>query len=109
MPLALSGLLMAAIWLLATAVRPKRLVEKGATLWLSIPLAGMIGIALTFGQIGLKIRIALCESSLRDYVEGVPQDHGDQTHRWVGLFHVDETENFKGAVYCYTSQGFLNQ
>jgi len=52
----------------------------------------------------------ISEESLQSYVASVPAGAlPDRTRRWVGLFRVEETEEYGGAIYLYTSHGFLDR
>jgi hypothetical protein len=78
--------------------------------WLSAGLAGCLGPALTFTDAGLAARVALCRPWLDAYAEGVApgtHDFPEEPHR-VGLFLVDGTEEYDGAVLLY-SGGFINR
>ena len=77
---------------------------------MAVPTAGALGFALAVTDWGLALRVALCEGTLCSYVDGVlPGAKPDRTPRWVGLFRVEETQEYGGAVYLYTSRSFLNR
>jgi len=107
--LTLVWLLLAAVWLmLMVPVLAKR---KGRLSWLTAGLAGCIGLGLSFSNIGLKARIALCESSLTVYASEVAGQGGHFLHspQRVGLFTVDGEMTSQGVVLLYTSHSYLNR
>jgi hypothetical protein len=61
-------------------------------------------------DLGLTLRVALCEAALRDYAAKVSAEGvRDEPPRWVGLFQVEEATVFDRGVYLYTSWSFLNR
>ena len=78
--------------------------------WLVPPLALAAGYAIGTTDAGLALRLALCEPRLRAYAEAVPPgDAVAHEPERVGLFSVDEAWEHEGAVYLFTSWGFLNR
>jgi hypothetical protein len=105
-----SGALIGLAWVVLTALRLSLLPGSFRWQWLSVPLAGILGFALLVTDWDLAVRVALSESALRRHVESVPPDApSDETQRWIGLFHVEETEEYDGAVYLFTCQSFINR
>jgi hypothetical protein len=105
--MALSGLLIGAVWSIQTAIWP-HLIRRLP--WLSVPPAGLLACALLLTDWGLALRVTLSETALNSraadaIAAGIP----DRIPRYVGLFHVDEVQVFDGGVYFYTTWSFLNR
>jgi hypothetical protein len=78
--------------------------------WLAVPATAIFGAALQVADVGLTLRVALCEDSLDRFVATVkPGGKGDHEPRWVGLFRVDYVQEYEGGVYLFTSDSFINQ
>jgi hypothetical protein len=111
-PLALgmAGLVIGLAWVIRTAACPPKVWSAEAAWWLSVPASGAIAFGLLATDHGLALRTRLCESRLTGFVAEVAgQDQADWTPRWVGLFYVDEVQEYEGGVYLFTSGGFLNR
>lgn len=110
MALTLFWMLLALAWLaglfFASCFSP-----RAGYLWLSAALAGVLGLLLTFTDLGFQLRVALSERWLTAYVSAVPLGAKDALHseRQVGLFGVDGTEESNGVVLLYTSHSFLDR
>ena len=80
--------------------------------WVLAGIAGALGLCLGFTNIGLMARLYLCDRQLTAYAAsfapGARVVTVDDPVR-VGLFPVDETEEYQGAVYLYTGSGFLER
>jgi hypothetical protein len=78
---------------------------RGRRLWLSVCLAGGLGVLLAFTDLGLTARVALGERWLRAYAQSLNSGTRQIIHQphTVGLFRVDETEACDGAVLLFTS------
>jgi hypothetical protein len=107
---AAAGLLIGLAWLCVLLIPPHLPRSAGeACRWASVPLAGLLGLAAVSGP-GLMLRVALCERQLTAYVAGVPPGTGGiHPPKRVGLFSVDETEEYQGIVLLYTDSGFLDR
>jgi hypothetical protein len=70
-----------------------------------------VGLILWFTDIGFSFRFALSKSALDDYVANANREEMKfwNDPRRVGLFLVDGVEEYEGAVFLYTSNGFLNR
>jgi hypothetical protein len=79
--------------------------------WIAAGVAGALGVLLAFTHVGFMVRIAMCESALRNYIAQIQPGDGEFLHepRPVGLFRVDGEENYRGVVFLYTSCAFLNR
>jgi hypothetical protein len=102
-------LLLAVAWLFVGLVGlPHSLSSR---LWWAAAVAGCLGVGLAFTDAGLLVRVALSQPWLEAYARQVPLDSRDTLHepQWVGLFRVDGEENRGGAVFLYTSYGYLNR
>jgi hypothetical protein len=105
-----SGFCIGMTWVLYSVTWPQFLSQPSRKWWLSIPLAGSLGVALLFSNYGLALRIMLCENSLREYIATVPPGQpADGKVQWIGLFRVEEVTEYQGAVYFYTGAGFLDR
>ena len=105
-----SGVLLAFAWLNLSIFESGLWQSSTRWWWGSVPIAIALGLFLQITDRDLDLRVSLCEGSLEKYVAGMPVGNSrDRTSRWVGLFHVEETEQFEGAVYLYTTQGFLDR
>ncbi len=114
MSLALAGswLLLAIAWLCLPVISGSFLHSRAGKAWyLSAALAGLVGFLFAFTDLGLKLRIALCESRLTAYAANVGPETSETLHgaRRVGLFEVDGTEERAGVVLLYTSRSWLNR
>jgi hypothetical protein len=79
--------------------------------WLAAGCAGLICGTLAFTDIGLIVRLYLCETQLNAYADTIEPgavEHFDDPIT-VGSFHVDETDEYNGVVAVYTCHGFLNR
>jgi hypothetical protein len=111
---ALSGtwLLLAVAWLVMPFSMPAFLLQRAARRrWLAAGFAGSLGLILAFTDVGLMIRIALCEASLSGYAAQIPPNDGNSLHvpQPVGLFLVNGEENYQGIIFLYTSSAFINR
>jgi hypothetical protein len=79
--------------------------------WIAAGVAGLIGPTLAVTHLGLVVRLFLCERQLTAYATGVAPGTGDFLHdpTTVGLFRVDGTEEYQGAVFLYTNTDFLDR
>jgi hypothetical protein len=79
--------------------------------WIAAGVAGLIGPTLAVTHLGLVVRLFLCERQLTAYATGVAPGTGEFLHdpTTVGLFRVDGTEEYQGAVFLYTSTDFLDR
>jgi hypothetical protein len=110
--LAATWLLLAGAWLVLPLGMPGVLLQRaGRRRWLAAGGAGCLGLVLAFSDIGLMIRIALCEPSLSGYAAQIPPGGGKPLHgpRPIGLFLVDGEENYQGIVFLYTSSAFIDR
>src|SRR5437016_1901803 len=90
-----SGLFLSIFWMVLTGVWPYLLRKPFCILWLTVPLAGMIGVGLALTDVGFQARVTLSEWALGDdveriRVEGIPVEQS----RTVGLFRVEETRTY---------------
>jgi len=102
------GIIIGAVWIALSFMWPRLLRRPARKVWLSVPLASLLGL-LSLSNLGLVLRIKLCEGALSEYVanvsaNGVPAEPDE----WVGLFKVDDTWVYDGGVYLFTSTSFLN-
>jgi hypothetical protein len=104
-----SGMVIGFVWVIFTHLWPRLLSKPIRRFWLSIPLAGVLAVILAT-DIGLLLRVSLCDRVLRDHVTSVaPHGVKEEQSRWIGLFQVDETRVYDGGVYLYTSHSWLNR
>jgi hypothetical protein len=80
--------------------------------WLLAGIAGALGLCLAFTNIGLIARLYLCDRQLAAYATSFAPgarevDRDDPAI--IGLFNVEETEEYQGAVYLYMGWGFLDR
>jgi hypothetical protein len=110
--LALIWLVLAVAWFILPFVSPGG-VRSGPwrRWWLAAGVAGAIGLVFGLTDMGLRARLFLCEAEVAAYVTCV--DPGTHEHfeppESVGLFRVDETEEYGGAVLLYTQGGFIDR
>lgn len=104
----LSWTVLAIIWLVAAPWTIGS--RKRRQWWLAAGAAGWLGAALTISDVGLRIRLAACESSLHAHGLQVVPNSGDYSSepQWVGLFRVDNAENRDGILLFHTSQSFID-
>jgi hypothetical protein len=113
--LALAGswMLLALAWFIAPFIPPSLLRSRSARRWwLSAGFAGFLGLLLAFTDVGVMIRIGLCESSLKSYAAQVALAGGEFIHdsRPVGLFSVDGEEHIGGGVvFLYTGEHWIDR
>jgi hypothetical protein len=110
----LAGLVLLASWsFLAVAWLAVGVVSRSRTSrlwWLAAGVAGGLGAALAFTDIGLVARVAVSRPWLDAYARQVaPGTAVAHEPRWVGLFLVEQTEEEAGVVFLYTSRSFLNR
>lgn len=109
--LAFGWLVLVLLWAVLAAVEPAVFrCRASRRRWLAAGTAAGLGVALATTDVGLVVRVALCQSALVRYAEQVGPD-SYQSHEWrrVGLFLVDGHEQKDGIVYLYTSQSFLDR
>jgi len=104
-----SGIIVGAVWIALSVMWPRLLRRPARKVWLSVPLAGVLGLLL-LSDLGLALRVRLCEGALSEYVaevsaNGVPAER----HQWVGLFKIDDTWVYDGGVYLFTSTSLIDQ
>jgi hypothetical protein len=105
-----SGLVIGTTWLIFTVVKPQLLSSTSRRWWLTVPLAGGLGVVLLITNWGLALRIALCESTLHNHIAGLSAGSNVQRRpERIGLFRFEEVEEYQGSVYFYTGSGFLNR
>jgi hypothetical protein len=108
--LAASGCFLAFAWIVGTIYQPSLLRRPWGPWWLSVPFAGALGLLLVATGWGLALRVALSEASLNDYVTNVQAVlESGREPRWVGLFRVEEAQQYGSAVYLYTGSSFLDR
>jgi hypothetical protein len=107
--LAASGGSLGVAWLALTCAKPSLLRPPAGAWWLAVPAAGALGVGLLVTDLGLRLRVALCEDSLSRLVAAVKPGEQDHEPRWVGLFQVQEVHEYQGGVYLFTSQSWLNR
>ena len=109
--LLLAGLggLLGLTWLVVTKSEPSLLRRPFRVWWLSVPVAYALGSTFLMTELGVAVRVALCEKSLNRFVADVtPETKLNQT-RWVGLFQVERVSECEGGVYLFTgSSGLLS-
>ncbi len=93
-------------WLIFTLLHPMLLSRAIAPIWLTVPLAGLLGIVLVTTEVGLLARVALSDTALRKHIAKA-QPAAPQC--WVGLFQVEESRSYDGGVYLFTSHSWLNR
>jgi hypothetical protein len=73
--------------------------------WIAAGVAGVIGLIVAATDLGLVVRLFLCERQLTAYAAAVAPGTSDvlQEPTSVGLFRVDKAEEDRGAVYLYTN------
>lgn len=105
--LVFTWLALAIVWVCLPIFEPTTVFRspRGRRYWLSVALAGVLGLLLTSPHVGLTARVALSERWLTAYAQSVRSGRGQILHqpRMVGLFRVDETEVCDGAVLLFTS------
>lgn len=99
--------LVALAWLIFSCVRP---IWSGSawqrTVWLSVPLAGVVSGVMAFTDLDLTARVWLWEADLKQYVDQQAVDAdtytaGHHPTRSVGSFGVYRTFRYKGGVYLF--------
>jgi hypothetical protein len=108
--LGFAGVLIGISWLTLTSALPR--LRRPPTLWwwLSVPMVGILACVLLASDWPFALRVALSERALQRHVDAFPRDTPpDRVPRWVGLLHVNETEESDGAVFIYTSTSYLNR
>lgn len=105
-----TGPLIGILWLAASCYWPCRLfVGPKLAVWLSVPAAGALAVALATSDAGFRARVALSEKALARHVDRVAAaGAGDNNPHQVGLFHVYNTQFYNGGVYLFTSSSFIN-
>jgi hypothetical protein len=102
-----SGITIGVLWLIITVASFR---ARMTLWWLSVPVAGLLGVLLATTGYGVTLRVLASEPWLKAYAEEVQAAPGKTWDaRWVGLFYVDETEEYNGVVYLYTATGFINR
>lgn len=112
MLLAVTWMILAFAWLCGLLAAPFLFRSASARKWwFSAGLAGILGLLLAFTDVDFMLRVALSERALSAHVASVPPGTQNSIHpnRLVGLFLVDGTEESGGAVFLYTSSGFLDR
>jgi hypothetical protein len=73
--------------------------------WIATSVAGVIGLTVAATDFGLVVRLFLCERQLTAYATAVAPGTSDvlQESTSVGLFRVEKTEEYGGAVFLYTN------
>jgi len=104
------GFLLGFIWLGVFCSNPLPRTRAGIFWTLSLPCAGILSVLLTVGDVGLRVRLALCRPSLERYVTTLPPGtNAFSLHQGVGLFWVGSVEGHQGSVLLYTSgSGLMN-
>src|SRR5262245_58994079 len=77
-----TGFLLAIMWAAFTVAWPALLRSPNRKYWLSIPLAGALGLLLLQTDWDLTLRIWLSERALSDYVAKTPPESNDRIPRW---------------------------
>jgi hypothetical protein len=105
----IAGVILGGSWITLTFIQPSLLRRPRVWCWLSVPIAGALGVALAFTDRDLALRVALSEPSLKKYVSEVPvgADESFESQR-IGLFHIHEVREHQGGVYLTTSQSFID-
>jgi hypothetical protein len=113
------GLLLSSVWLvLACSWLVLPFVWEGGLRsrswrrwWLAAGAVGAFGLVIGMTDLGLMVRLFLCERQMIAYTARVAPETTEFQHapRAVGLFLVDGTQEYQGAVYLYTSGGFLDR
>ncbi len=107
-----SAMLLGLVWLvLFCAIRehlPAQRRFAQLLWWLSAPFALALASYLAFSGRGVALRLALYESAVRAYVDRVPPGTRDEPAARVGLFWVEQTWEYEGAVFLFTGQGFID-
>jgi hypothetical protein len=108
--LGVSGYTIGVVWVIFSWQRPALLLRPVRAWWLSVPVCGALGLTLLITDWDLALRVALCEDSLGEFVANVqPGAATDLTPHWVGLFYVEQVQEYQGGVYLFTSRSFLNR
>jgi hypothetical protein len=106
------GLELSVAWAVTGLVFLSRKRTWSSIAWfLSTPFAGLVAICLASHDIGLTMRIALSESSLKQHVAQAPPGICRQiSGKMVGLFLVSEEIECEGTIVLFTaSSGLMNR
>jgi hypothetical protein len=103
------GVTIGVVWVIMSFKNWTILWKSARKRWLSVPLVGVLGFVLAVTQWGFMARTKVSEDRLRTYVEAVRPGTSQRAPQWVGLFRVEETEEYEGAVYLYTGHAFINR
>jgi hypothetical protein len=102
LPIGIGGAIIAVAWVVLSVALPSLFDRHFAKWWLSVLLAGILGIVLAATNWALAARVALCEQDLRAHVQTMKPDECDIANRRVGLFDVEMCEEHDGGVYLYS-------
>jgi hypothetical protein len=84
--------------------------REKVVLVLTIPLVGILGVAGIETDVGLGLRLWLCENQLKQYAANAPPNpQGIHAGERVGLFQVTRMQKSSGAFCLYDNHGFLNR
>jgi hypothetical protein len=110
--LAGSGLVIGLVWVGHSLSLPAVFrMRRTRWAWLSVPLVGVLSVALQYNLNGLRLRVWLSEPQLRAFAEEARQSERYDTRTiWVGLVEVTTVSTYDPSeVRLITTSGFLDR